>query len=131
MGGRSRLARPPSPCAVLRQCCPPPTHTRSSDGCSLQITHPYRTCTSCDRRKWPLPLFAPTHPQGISVLEICLDPLTNRTGDQWHICVHGLRDLESLCWAWRADGEVLWQSEWAGGFQGEAGTPREANKDEG
>ncbi|GLC33109.1 hypothetical protein PLESTB_000369500 [Pleodorina starrii] len=45
-----------------------------------------------------------------SVLEVVLDPLTNRTGDVWHICVHGLKDLESLCWAWRADGEILWQN---------------------
>ncbi|GIL76323.1 hypothetical protein Vretimale_5868 [Volvox reticuliferus] len=45
-----------------------------------------------------------------NVLEIVLDPLTHRTGDVWHICVHGLKDLESLCWAWRADGEILWQN---------------------
>ncbi|KAG2422373.1 hypothetical protein HXX76_016097 [Chlamydomonas incerta] len=45
-----------------------------------------------------------------SVLEVVLDPLTNRTGDVWHVCVHGLKDLETLCWAWRADGEVLWQN---------------------
>eukprot|EP00198_Chlamydomonas_reinhardtii_P002453 XP_001691789.1 isoamylase-type starch debranching enzyme [Chlamydomonas reinhardtii] len=45
-----------------------------------------------------------------SVLEVVLDPLTNRTGDVWHVCVHGLKDLETLCWAWRADGEILWQN---------------------
>lgn len=26
-----------------------------------------------------------------SVLEVVLDPLTNRTGDVWHVCVHGLK----------------------------------------
>ncbi|KAG2494253.1 hypothetical protein HYH03_007608 [Edaphochlamys debaryana] len=53
---------------------------------------------------------APGVLQGQSVLEIMLDPLTHRTGDVWHICVHGLKDLETLCWAWRADGEILWEN---------------------
>ncbi|GFR50536.1 hypothetical protein Agub_g12806 [Astrephomene gubernaculifera] len=48
--------------------------------------------------------------EATNVLEVVFDPLTNRTGDVWHVCVHGLKDLGTLCWAWRADGEILWQN---------------------
>ncbi|CAL8460737.1 g268 [Coccomyxa elongata] len=41
-------------------------------------------------------------------LEIALDPAVNRTGDLWHVCVQGLKDLSTLCWAWRADADVAW-----------------------
>ena len=40
------------------------------------------------------------------VLEIALDPVVNRTGDLWHVCIPGLRSLDSLCWGWRADGDA-------------------------
>eukprot|EP00803_Ostreobium_quekettii_P005522 evm.model.scf_211.8 EVM.evm.TU.scf_211.8 scf_211:65035-74940(+) len=41
-------------------------------------------------------------------LEILLDPLVNRTGDVWHVCLEGLHDLESLVYGWRATGTVNW-----------------------
>jgi hypothetical protein len=43
------------------------------------------------------------------VLEIALDPEHMRSGDVWHVLLHNLRDLETLCYAWRADGDSLWQ----------------------
>lgn len=36
-------------------------------------------------------------------MEIALDPIINRTGDVWHIRVHGLKQLDSLAYGWRAD----------------------------
>ncbi len=51
--------------------------------------------------------------QGTGVLEIALDPVTNRTGDVWHVCVHGLRNVGLMCYGWRADGDVTWESECA------------------
>lgn len=41
--------------------------------------------------------------KGASVMEIALEPSLNRTGDTWHICVEGLRDVASLAYGWRAD----------------------------
>lgn len=43
------------------------------------------------------------------VLEIALDPECMRSGDVWHLEVGGLRDLETLCYGWRAQGDSLWQ----------------------
>ena len=51
------------------------------------------------------------HAQASGVLEIALDPVTNRTGDMWHVCVTGLRDINMMCYGWRADGDVTWESE--------------------
>jgi hypothetical protein len=48
--------------------------------------------------------------QGTGVLEIALDPVTNKTGDVWHICIHGLRSIGLMCYGWRADGDVTWES---------------------
>lgn len=41
-------------------------------------------------------------------MEIALDPTANRTGDVWHICVDGLKDIGTLCYGWRANGSVSW-----------------------
>jgi hypothetical protein len=41
---------------------------------------------------------------GTGYLEIELDPVLNKTGDCWHICVEGMRDPGSMCYAWRASG---------------------------
>ncbi|KAK9820150.1 hypothetical protein WJX72_006684 [[Myrmecia] bisecta] len=41
-------------------------------------------------------------------LEVALDPVLNRTGDMWHIMLEGLRDVSTLCYGWRADGDVGW-----------------------
>ncbi|GAX79475.1 hypothetical protein CEUSTIGMA_g6916.t1 [Chlamydomonas eustigma] len=41
---------------------------------------------------------------GTGYLEIELDPVINKTGDCWHICVEGMRDPGSMCYAWRASG---------------------------
>ncbi len=51
-------------------------------------------------------------PQATGYLEVALDPLTNKTGDVWHVCVHGLKDLSSLCYGWRAAGHTAWEGEW-------------------
>lgn len=37
-------------------------------------------------------------------LEIELDPVLNKTGDVWHVCVDGMKNIQSMCYAWRADG---------------------------
>ncbi|MEW5311390.1 MAG: hypothetical protein WDW38_003111 [Sanguina aurantia] len=47
---------------------------------------------------------------GAGVMEIVLDPRWNRSGDLWHICVEGLRDIGSLCYGWRLDGSSRWES---------------------
>jgi len=47
--------------------------------------------------------------QGSGILEIALDPVTNRTGDMWHVCVHGLKNIGLMCYGWRADGDVTWE----------------------
>ncbi len=54
-------------------------------------------------------------PQATGYLEVALDPLTNKTGDVWHVCVHGLKDLSSLCYGWRAAGHTAWEGEPQGG----------------
>ncbi len=61
--------------------------------------------------------------QGSGVLEIALDPVTNKTGDMWHVCVMGLRDIGMMCYGWRADGDTTWESEcfWCGRVSGQAG----------
>ena len=41
---------------------------------------------------------------GAGYLEIALDPVLNRTGDCWHICVDSMKNVGSMCYAWRADG---------------------------
>eukprot|EP00775_Hariotina_reticulata_P005214 gene5214-5452_t len=35
---------------------------------------------------------------------VALDPLTNRTGDIWHVQLTGLKDVGSLCYGWRPNG---------------------------
>ncbi len=40
--------------------------------------------------------------------QIALCPTLNRTGAVWHVCVEGLRDPATLCWAWRAEADVGW-----------------------
>ncbi|PSC72831.1 60S ribosomal export NMD3-like [Micractinium conductrix] len=44
------------------------------------------------------------------LLELVLDPVVNRSGDLWHIAVEGLHSLEGLCYGWRLDGDVSWES---------------------
>ena len=41
-------------------------------------------------------------------LEIALDPVVNRKGDAWNVCLEGLKDLASLCYGWRADADISW-----------------------
>lgn len=36
-------------------------------------------------------------------LEVALDPVVNRTGDTWHVCLQGLREIDTLGYGWRAD----------------------------
>lgn len=36
-------------------------------------------------------------------LEVALDATVNRTGDTWHVCIPGLKDVATLCYGWRAD----------------------------
>jgi len=48
---------------------------------------------------------------GSGYLEIELDPVLNRTGDVWHICVDGIRNVASMFYGWRADGPSGGQSE--------------------
>lgn len=44
-------------------------------------------------------------------LEVALDPYVHRTGDMWHLALEGLKDVGSLCYGWRVDGDTGW-----GGF---------------
>ena len=48
---------------------------------------------------------------GTNCLEVALDPHTNRTGDLWHICVHGVKALDTMMYGWRADSDVTWEGE--------------------
>ena len=34
---------------------------------------------------------------------MALDVGVNRTGDTWHVCLEGLKDLDTLAYGWRAD----------------------------
>lgn len=43
-------------------------------------------------------------------VELALDPILNRTGDTWHITLPSLRNVEKLCYGWRVDGDVSWES---------------------
>lgn len=43
-------------------------------------------------------------------VELALDPSLNRTGDTWHITLPSLRNVEKLCYGWRVDGDVSWES---------------------
>jgi isoamylase len=43
-------------------------------------------------------------------VELALDPTLNRTGDTWHITLPSLRNVEKLCYGWRVDGDVSWES---------------------
>ncbi|KAL0049338.1 hypothetical protein WJX82_011691 [Trebouxia sp. C0006] len=45
----------------------------------------------------------------IGFLEVALDPLVNKTGDMWHVCLEGLKDVGSLCYGWRAEADVAWE----------------------
>ena len=31
------------------------------------------------------------------------------TGDMWHVCLEGLKDVGSLCYGWRAEADVAWE----------------------
>lgn len=44
-------------------------------------------------------------------LEIALDPYVHKLGDTWHVALEGLKDVGSLCYGWRVDGDTGW-----GGF---------------
>lgn len=44
------------------------------------------------------------------MLEVVLDPVLNRSGELWHIAVDGLHDLGGLCYGWRLEGDVGWES---------------------
>jgi isoamylase len=48
---------------------------------------------------------------GTGYLEVALDPENNRTGDCWHISLRGIKNIESMCYGWRANGRVSWESE--------------------
>eukprot|EP00798_Chlamydomonas_sp_ICE-L_P002965 gene2965-12972_t len=39
--------------------------------------------------------------KGLTYMEIALDPHTNKTGDLWHTCVHGLKDIGTLTYGWK------------------------------
>lgn len=43
-------------------------------------------------------------------VEISLDPVLNKTGDQWHIAVPGIKRPESVRYGWRVDGDISWES---------------------
>lgn len=45
-----------------------------------------------------------------NMLELVLDPVLNRTGELWHIAVEGLHSLEGLCYGWRVEGDVSWET---------------------
>lgn len=49
---------------------------------------------------------------GSGYLEVALDPVLNRTGDCWHVCVDGMKIIGSMLYAWRADGP---SGRWEGG----------------
>ncbi len=36
-------------------------------------------------------------------MQVALDAGINRTGDTWHVCLEGLKDLDTLAYGWRAD----------------------------
>ena len=36
-------------------------------------------------------------------MQVALDVGINRTGDTWHVCLEGLKDLDTLAYGWRAD----------------------------
>ena len=37
------------------------------------------------------------------LVQVALDTGINRTGDTWHVCLEGLKDLDTLAYGWRAD----------------------------
>lgn len=45
-----------------------------------------------------------------TAVELSLDPTLNRTGDTWHISIPNLRNVDKLCYGWRVDGDVSWES---------------------
>jgi hypothetical protein len=59
-----------------------------------------------------LVVFRPPAQAGSSwrALEVCLDPVLNRTGDAWHVALSVPGDLATACYAWRVDGDVSWES---------------------
>ncbi|KAL4447190.1 hypothetical protein ABPG77_007223 [Micractinium sp. CCAP 211/92] len=44
------------------------------------------------------------------MVELALDPVLNRSGELWHTAVEGLHSLEGLCYGWRLEGDVSWES---------------------
>lgn len=45
----------------------------------------------------------------VGYIEVALDPLLNKTGDMWHVCLEGVKDVASLCYGWRAEADVAWE----------------------
>lgn len=45
---------------------------------------------------------------GSGYLEVSLDPITNKSGDVWHVQLSGLKDVASLVYGWRANGAGTW-----------------------
>jgi hypothetical protein len=43
-------------------------------------------------------------------MELTLDAGVNRTGDTWHVALPALTGLDTLCYGWRVDGDVSWES---------------------
>eukprot|EP00887_Chlorella_sp_A99_P002052 scaffold18.g2052.t1 len=43
-------------------------------------------------------------------VEMALDPVLHRTGDVWHVALPALPAPAGLCYGWRADGDVSWES---------------------
>ncbi|CAG9467657.1 unnamed protein product [Pedinophyceae sp. YPF-701] len=46
---------------------------------------------------------------GAKVIETSLDPHVNRWGDVWHVQLDGLKDLETLYYGFRVDGDMSWE----------------------
>ena len=70
--------------------------SRGGTNVSLVLMHPPAT-TSSAAGQW-------------TSVEFTLDPVLNRTGDTWHVAVPNLKDVGSLCYGWRIDGDVSWES---------------------
>lgn len=49
----------------------------------------------------------PAPARGTKLLEVALNPTTNKTGDVWHIALPNLKDLDTLVYGWRVDGDTF------------------------
>jgi hypothetical protein len=52
------------------------------------------------------------------MVQIALDPVTNKTGNIWHLEINDL-DLSNLHYGWRADGDQSWEGTGHGRVQAE------------